>query len=190
MHLGRASGLGHHAGAVLAVRLFVDVVEMRDNVMAAPGSYRIRMIWSANIALKWPQFAVSLGCGLIKPEPEADASDFDHCEIVESAAVVSGRDVSELLELIEAALDEVALFVFGFAIGDAVVTVRSRRDVWGAVLVLDQIPDPVRVVSFVGDDLRACGQIIEQELGHWCVVHLARRKLDLDRQAVADYPQV
>ena len=65
----------------------------------------------------------SLGCGLIKPEPEADASDFDHCKIVESTAVVSRRDMSELLELIEAALNEVALLVFGFAIGDAVVTV-------------------------------------------------------------------
>jgi hypothetical protein len=66
---------------------------------------------------------VVLGRGLIKPEPETDASDFDHCEIVESAAVVSGRDVSELLELIEAALDEVALPVFRFAVDDAVVTV-------------------------------------------------------------------
>ena len=66
---------------------------------------------------------VVLGCGLIKPEPETDASDFDHCEIVESAAVVSGRDVPELLELIEAAFDKVALLVFGFAVGDAVVTV-------------------------------------------------------------------
>ena len=64
-----------------------------------------------------------LGCGLIKPEPETDASDFDHCKIVESAAVVSGRDVAELLELVEAALDEIAVLVFGFAIGDAVVTV-------------------------------------------------------------------
>ena len=55
---------------------------------------------------------------------------------------------------------------------------------------LDQVPDPVRVVSLVGEDIRACGQIVEQKLGHWCVVHLARRKLDLDWQAVADYPQV
>jgi hypothetical protein len=64
-----------------------------------------------------------LGCGLIKPEPETDASDFDHSKIVEGAAVVSGCDVAELLEFVEAALDEVALLVFGFAIGDAVVAV-------------------------------------------------------------------
>jgi len=62
--------------------------------------------------------------------------------------------------------------------------------VWGAVLVLDQIPDPVRVVSLVGDDLRACRQVVEQEFGHRCVIHLARRKLDLDRQAVSDHPEV
>jgi hypothetical protein len=66
---------------------------------------------------------VVLGCGLIKPEPEPDASDFDHSEIVECAAVISGGDVTELLELVEAALDEIALLVFGFAIGDAVVPV-------------------------------------------------------------------
>jgi hypothetical protein len=34
---------------------------------------------------------------LIKPEPEADARDFDRCEIVEGAAVVSRRDVAEPL---------------------------------------------------------------------------------------------
>ena len=61
-----------------------------------------------------------------------------------------------LLELIEATLDEVALLVFGVAIGDAVVTVLSRWDVWGAVLILDQVPDPVRVVSLVRDDLCPC----------------------------------
>ena len=43
----------------------------------------------------------ALGCGLIKPEPETDASDFDHCEIVESAAVVTGRDTGELLGLLK-----------------------------------------------------------------------------------------
>ena len=63
-----------------------------------------------------------LGRRLIKPEPETDASDFDHCEIVESTAVVSGRDMAELLELVEAAFDEVALLVFRFAIADAIVT--------------------------------------------------------------------
>ena len=61
---------------------------------------------------------------------------------------------------------------------------------WGAVLVLDQVPDPVRVISLVSDDFRAGGQIVEQQLGHRCIVHLARRKLDLDRQAVSDHPQV
>ena len=98
--------------------------------------------------------------------------------------------MSELLELIETSLNEVALLVFRLALGDAVVTVRSRRDVWGAVLILDQVSDPVRVVSLVSDDLRACWQIVEQQFGHRGVVHLARRKLDLDRQAVADHPQV
>ena len=80
-----------------------------------------RRQWANTMKLR--KYVVVLGCGLIKPEPETDASDFDHGEIVESAAVVSGCDVSELLELVEAALDKVALLVFRFAVGDAVVTV-------------------------------------------------------------------
>src|SRR3974377_2373856 len=90
--------------------------------ISAPTFHELRKSWA-------------LGRGLIKPEPEPDASDFYHCEIVESAAIVSGRDVAELLELVEAAFDEIALLVFRFAIGDAVVTVCSRRNVRGAVLV-------------------------------------------------------
>src|SRR5579862_1768035 len=64
-----------------------------------------------------------LGCGLIKPEPEAKASNFEHGEIVQGAAVVAGCNVSELLELIEAALDQIAFLVLGLAVGDAVVAV-------------------------------------------------------------------
>jgi hypothetical protein len=63
-------------------------------------------------------------CGLIKPEPETDASDFDHGEILESAAVVSGCDVSELLELVEAAFDKVEFLVFRFA--DFLLFIRGK----------------------------------------------------------------
>ena len=57
-----------------------------------------------------------------------------------------------------------------------------------AVLVVDQIPDPIGIVALVGDDLGAGGKIIEQEFGHGLVVHLPGRQFDLNRQAVADDP--
>jgi hypothetical protein len=98
---------------------------------------------------------VALGCGLIKPKPQSDNGNFDHGEVVESVAVVTGCNVPELLELVEAAFDQVAFLILGFAVGNAVVAVRPWRDVRRALLVFDQIPDPVGVVALVGDDIGA-----------------------------------
>ena len=64
-----------------------------------------------------------LGWGLIKPEPKAKASDLEYGEIVQGAPVVPGRDVPELLEFVEAAFDQVALFVFRLGVGDPVVSI-------------------------------------------------------------------
>ena len=59
-----------------------------------------------------------------------------------------------------------------------------------AVLVLDQIPDPVCIVALVGDDVGSGRQVIEQEFSHRLIVHLAGREFNLNRQAVADHPQM
>ena len=131
-----------------------------------------------------------LGCGLIKPEPKSNASDFEHGEVVECTTVVSGSDVAELLEFIEAPFDQIAFFVFGFAVGDAVIPVRSGRNMWRAILILDQIPDPIRVIALVSDHVGARRKVIEQEFSHGLIVHLARRQLDLHGQSVANNPQV
>jgi hypothetical protein len=54
-----------------------------------------------------------------------EASDFDHGQIVQGAAVVvTGRDVPELLELVETSFYQVALLVFRLAVSDAIVAVR------------------------------------------------------------------
>lgn len=57
-------------------------------------------------------FADNLGRRLIKPQPQSDGGDF--CESQEGGglSVVSGGDVAELLELVDASLDEIALPVF------------------------------------------------------------------------------
>ena len=45
------------------------------------------------------------------PEPEADGSELCHGQVVESVSVEALADVPELLELVEEALDQVALSV-------------------------------------------------------------------------------
>jgi hypothetical protein len=70
--------------------------------------------------------------------------------------------VPELLELVEAAFDEVAFLVFGFAAYDAVVRMISvgvRR------AVRTWIPDPVGIISLVGDDVGYRRQVVEHEFG-------------------------
>jgi hypothetical protein len=44
-------------------------------------------------------------------EPNSDGGDFDEAHKVDEELVVSGCDASELLELVEEALDEIALLV-------------------------------------------------------------------------------
>jgi hypothetical protein len=65
----------------------------------------------------------ALGCRLIKPEPQAETSDFDHCQVVQGVAVVAGCNMPELLEFVEAALDQVAFLVFRLAVDDAVIAI-------------------------------------------------------------------
>jgi hypothetical protein len=54
----------------------------------------------------------NLGCGLIKPETQSDCSELGEGKVGCGLSVVSGGDVPELLQLVDAAFDEVALPVF------------------------------------------------------------------------------
>jgi hypothetical protein len=60
------------------------------------------------------------------PEPESDGSQLGHGEIVEGEAIEASADVSELLELVEETLDEVAFFVGPLGIGDGFGSVGFR----------------------------------------------------------------
>lgn len=55
--------------------------------------------------------SLSLGRRLISAQPYADGSKFDRSEEVQRVAVVSGCYASEMLELVEVSLDEIALLV-------------------------------------------------------------------------------
>ena len=124
------------------------------------------------------------------PEPQSDGSQLGHGEIVEGEAVEARADVPELLELIEEALDEVALSVGPLRVGDVLGSVSFGRNAGSAVLVLDDVADPVGVVGAVGEHDSAFGQIIEEKLRHRGVVGLSRGEFELHRQAIADDPGV
>jgi len=98
--------------------------------------------------------------------------------------------MAELLELSEAALDEVPLFVEPLGVADSIVAVGARRNVGPTIPILNHVPDPVGVVTLVGDDVGPRRQRVEQQFGHGRVVRLARRQLQLHRQAVADHARV
>ena len=59
-----------------------------------------------------------------------------------------------------------------------------------AILIFDQVPDPVRIIAAVGENRCSPGQIVEQDFGHRSVVHLTRREFDLHRKTVADDAQM
>lgn len=53
-----------------------------------------------------------LGCRLIKSEPQTHGGEFCKGHVGRSVSVVSCGDVSELLELVDAAFDKISLLVF------------------------------------------------------------------------------
>ena len=65
-----------------------------------------------------------LGGGDHLLEPDSDSSEFDEAHEVGEQLVVSGRDAPELFELVEEALDDVALLVQVGVVGT--LTVRLR----------------------------------------------------------------
>ena len=127
-----------------------------------------------------------LGCRLIMPEPEADGSQLCHSEIVEGEAIEASADVPEVLELVEEALDEVALFVGPLGEGNVIGSVGFGRDAGSAILVLDDVAYPVGVIGTIGEHDGTLGQIVEEQLRHRGIVGLSGRELKLHRQAVAD----
>ena len=60
------------------------------------------------------RLARTLGCRLIMAQPESDGGELCHGEESGSMSIVTGCDVPELLEFVDASLDEISAFVFSF----------------------------------------------------------------------------
>ena len=96
----------------------------------------------------------------------------------------------ELFELVETAFNEVPFFVLPFAVGNFLFAIGFGWNLRLAVLVFNQFPDPVCIITPVGKHMGTFRKIIEQQLRHWGIVHMTRRQLDLDWQTVADDAQM
>lgn len=73
-------------------------------------------------------------------------------EEVDGASVVAGRDVAEVLELVDEALDPIAQPIGQRVMRNDNFAGWLGRDHDLGTRVMDELPDQVAVVSFVADD--------------------------------------
>ena len=99
--------------------------------------------------------------------------------------VVSGGDAPVLLELVEEALDHVALPVELLLPAVAAPGAACRvGNVGLGPLCSDVGPDPVGVVGLVGDDGRLARKIAQQNGRALCIVRLTGRDQEAERAAL------
>ena len=116
-------------------------------------------------------------------DPESDGSECDCGEEVSCELVVSGGDGSEVLELVEEALDEVALAVDVGIDGALDLAVALGWDVRGGAVGRDKLEDGAGIVAAVGDGVARRGEAGEQRRDSRLVGGLARAEQEAQRQA-------
>ena len=126
----------------------------------------------------------SLGHRLISAHPDSCGCEFDECEIVGGVLLVPGRDGSEVLELVEEALDAVPRSVQEGAEGGFVEPAGQRLDVGEDAPCRHVLAEKVAVVGAVGDQDLAGAEALKHVGGAPAVVSLSLGQLQGDRQAV------
>ena len=96
-------------------------------------------------------------------------------------------DCSVMLELVEEALDQIALPVGPWTELRLDDPVLERADVGTHPLLFEFLADGIAVVAAVGEQHCTLSDIIEHVLGRLAIVGLTGREFQLDRQAVAVY---
>ena len=104
--------------------------------------------------------------------------------------VVAGSDTPELLQLVEEALDVIALAVDGFLPAKPLFPVGFVGNIGDRTLITDVSTNTIGIIAFVGDDDGACFKSVEQGLGARHVVGLAGRDDQADRVAFRVDPRV
>jgi hypothetical protein len=91
----------------------------------------------------------TLGRALISTKPNSDGCQLDKCEVVVGELVVSGRDPSALLDLVEESLDQITCAVQIGTEADRLAAIAFRRNICPCALLTDEGPDPVGVISSI-----------------------------------------
>lgn len=117
------------------------------------------------------------------PDPQAYGRQCDGGEIVSREFVEAGCDSSEVFQLVEKPLDEVALTVDFGVDGAANPDVALARDVGGGAAGLDEFNDGAREVAPVGDKVAPQFEPGEQRWRRRLVGGLTRGEEQAHRQA-------
>lgn len=122
-----------------------------------------------------------LGCGLIKPHPDTRTGNEYGGEIVSRRLFVSCGHFSEMLELVEEALDKVALAVECWVDRTLHLAIALRGDVSAPAMCRDQVENGAGVIAAIGDDIARRGVCRQQRRDRRLVGSLSGRQSDGER---------
>src|ERR1700732_2023437 len=107
-------------------------------------------------------------------QPNSDLCEFDERQIVGCELVISGRDTTALLDLVEEPFDQVPRAIQVRAKANRVFAISFRRNVRPCSLLSGKLPDPLRVVSTIREQHRLWKQGAEENRTQPIVIgHLA-----------------
>ena len=118
------------------------------------------------------------------------AGKLNECKKGGAQPVVAGGNAAKLLELVEEALDVVALAIDRLLPVEALLTIGLVGDIGDRTLAADQCPDVVSIVGLVGNDDCALLEAVEPDLCTSGVVVLTGRDQQADRAALRVDPRV
>ena len=124
------------------------------------------------------------GRGLQLIEPNSHGGELDESEEVGAELVVSRGDAPELLQLVEEALDVIALAIDRLLPAKLGLPVGAVGNVGDRAVIADAGTDTIGVVALVGNDDGTMLDAFEQRLGMRHVVIVAGRDQELDRAAL------
>ena len=125
-----------------------------------------------------------LGRGL-KSCPEQDSDDLNGGKEVGGVFFEAGGDAASMFELIEEALDEIALAVEDLAVASRHSAAAGCRNASANAALAQDVSEPVGVVGLVGDQAAMDGYHVEQAAGGAEIVCLAGGQGQADRQAAS-----
>lgn len=124
-----------------------------------------------------------LGSGLISSGPKSCGGESDGGEECDSELLEAGGDASEVFELVEVSLDEVALAVDCTIHGALYFPVPLCRDMGLGAAGIDPLDQRHRIIATVSHDLGRAGETVDQGRRGGLVAGLSGADRQADRQA-------